>query len=153
MSTDQITLRPASSSDSDRLLEWRNEPTTRENSLDQKLIPKTEHEAWFLRSLALAPNRLIFIGESAEGPIGSIRADLLENGCYQLSWMVAPHARGRGFGKQLLRQFCRKFAKHRLTAQIKATNGASIGMVEACGFKLDSTSDGVQLWLRDASAN
>ena len=45
------SFRKAMNSDKDILLEWTNNPLTREMSLDDRIVTSKEHSIWFARSL------------------------------------------------------------------------------------------------------
>ena len=68
----------ANENDWNILLNWRNEKTTRENSLNSKIITEEEHKKWFFSSLKNS-NRIIYIVYDNEEKIGTVRIDFEEN--------------------------------------------------------------------------
>ncbi len=94
---DTIKLRPATIQDADLLLEWRNDPETRSASHKTAVVQREEHISWLLKTLD-NPSRRLLIAEENEVPVGTVRADF-SDGVYELSWTVAPDARGYGVGK------------------------------------------------------
>lgn len=142
-----MIFRKATKQDSDILFEWRNDPETKANSSNTGLIKRDEHEAWLDKTLQ-NPNRILFIVEENREAVGTMRADKLsEEDSYELSWTVAPEARGRGLGKKMLMQGVENFKGSNLKAVIKKENIASIKMAEFAGFTKESEEDGVSVWM------
>jgi RimJ/RimL family protein N-acetyltransferase len=104
MNTEQfnLTLRRAVESDSESLLEWRNDATTKAFSLTRDEVTREQHDAWFNKTLQ-DKNCLLTIGEVLGEPVGMVRINLFNNsGLGQVSINVNPDFRGRGFSRQLL---------------------------------------------------
>lgn len=134
-------MRDATIADADALLSWRNDPLTRQMSLQTDEIPRDAHMRWLERSLA-APDRILLIGEdSGTGvAVGMCRFDLDGRRRAEVSIGVAPAQRGRGMGTALLAAGIAAFQTARpdidtLTAVIRSTNAASIRLFEAAGFR------------------
>jgi RimJ/RimL family protein N-acetyltransferase len=126
-----LVLRPAVKADARLLHEWRNDPETRRNSRHSEIISWETHEAWFAESLVSA-ERAIWICEERSQPVGVVRADANPNG-WELSWTVAPEARGRGLGSQMLKQFVTTLDGS-LVAVIRAGNTPSAKIAAAAGL-------------------
>ena len=88
-----MKLRTATIQDAELLLEWRNDPQTRKSSHTTHEVQKEEHIAWLNLTLTNT-NRRLLIAEESGVPVGTIRADY-SDGMFELSWTVAPNARGR----------------------------------------------------------
>jgi RimJ/RimL family protein N-acetyltransferase len=88
-------LRPATFLDARRLLEWRNDPRTRSGSLSTETILWKDHVAWFARVM-MTPSRTVYVLEVNGVACGSGRLDDEEHNEVELSWTIAPHARGLG---------------------------------------------------------
>jgi len=127
-----MQLRKATLDDWKILLDWRNDPITRENSFEQGKISEQTHKLWFNDSL-LNPNRDIYILEDNNIPVGSIRSDITWDNQYILSWSVAPDQRGKGYGTKILEIYLQN-KKGEFVAEIKPENIMSIKMVEKNGF-------------------
>jgi hypothetical protein len=69
-----MKLRKAIFDDWKILLDWRNDPITRENSFETGEVSEQTHKLWFNDSL-LNPYREIYILEDNSTPVGSIRSD------------------------------------------------------------------------------
>lgn len=134
-----MLLRKATYDDWKILLDWRNDPLTRNNSFKQDKISEQTHKVWFTNSLSNI-DREIYILENNLIPVGSIRSDKNSANEYILSWNIAPDQRGKGYGTKILEMFLQnKIGK--FIAEIKPENIASIKMVQNNGFeKLDETT-------------
>jgi len=127
-----MRLRKATFNDWKILLDWRNDPITRENSFETEEVSEQIHKLWFNDSL-LNPNRSIYILEDNFTSVGSIRSDLHWNNQSVLSWSIAPDQRGKGYGTKILEIYLQN-KKGKFIAEIKPRNIASIKMVEKNGF-------------------
>lgn len=134
-----MLLRKATYDDWKILLDWRNDPLTRNNSFKQDKISEQTHKVWFTNSLSNI-DREIYILENNLIPVGSIRSDKNSANECILSWNIAPDQRGKGYGTKILEMFLQnKIGK--FIAEIKPENIASIKMVQNNGFeKLDETT-------------
>jgi RimJ/RimL family protein N-acetyltransferase len=128
-----MQLRKATHDDWKILLDWRNDPTTKENSFNQDKISIETHRLWFNDSL-LNPQRNIYILEDNLTPVGSIRSDNILHNQYLLSWSIAPNQRGKGYGNKILEIYLQD-KTGKFIAEIKPENIASIKMVQKNGFE------------------
>lgn len=136
-------LRPATMSDADCLLEWRNDIVTRQASLSPERVEVASHLKW-LKSTIHNEHRKLCIAELNHRAVGTIRADKDKDG-WILSWTVAPKSRGKGIAQKMLNAFIQGFDGV-LLAQIKATNIASQKVAERAGFTLIEKSEGDDLY-------
>ena len=143
-----LTLRQAVESDSESLLEWRNDATTKAFSLSSDEVTREQHEAWFNKTLQ-DTNSLLIIGEVLGGPVGMVRINILnDSGLGQVSINLNPDFRGRGLSRQLLgssllfaTQVFDNVSKYR--ADIHIENLASQKIFTAVGFvNSTNTTDG-----------
>lgn len=137
---DTLTLRPATLEDTDRLLEWRNDPDTRSASHRSVPVQRDEHLAWLAATLR-NPDRRLYVAEENGVPVGSVRADLRE-GCFELSWTMAPSARGRGVAKRVVALLASRIAEP-IRAEVKVGNLVSARIAEHAGMRLDREVAGV----------
>jgi RimJ/RimL family protein N-acetyltransferase len=128
-----MILREATFNDWKTLLDWRNDPSTRENSFTTGEISESTHKQWFTDSLS-NEKRKIYILETNLTPVGSIRSDVLDTDKYILSWSIAPNQRGKGYGTKILEIYLQG-KKGEFVAEIKSENIASIKMVMNNGFE------------------
>jgi RimJ/RimL family protein N-acetyltransferase len=127
-----MQLRKSTYNDWKILLDWRNDPITRENSFETGEVSEQTHKLWFNDSL-LNPYREIYILENNNIPIGSIRSDNVSTNQYVLSWSITSNQRGNGYGTKILELFL-KGKTGNFIAEIKPENIASIKMVQKNGF-------------------
>jgi RimJ/RimL family protein N-acetyltransferase len=135
-----MRLRLATVADSELLLQWRNDPTTRGASHNSAHIALAEHRAWLEKTLR-NPERRLYIAEEDGMPVGTARADLAD-GVWELSWTVAPTARGRGVGKRMVALLAQQI-REPIRAEVKAGNTASARIAEQAGMTFDLEADGV----------
>jgi RimJ/RimL family protein N-acetyltransferase len=135
-----MKLRPATLDDAALLLEWRNDLLTREASVNTEPVSWDSHVAWLRASLG-NPRRKLLIAE-IERPVGTVRIDYGEE--TELSWTVAPDARGRRLGKAMV---LAAVPEGQVIAHIKHDNVASQRIAEAAGFRLARGGD-LQRWVR-----
>ena len=128
-----VKLRSARMEDAELLLSWRNDPVTRSFSRNTLPMDRTEHLEWLRRTLE-DPARKLFIAEEKGVPVGTVRADF-DGRAHELSWTVAPQARGRSVGRRMVLLAARAVGGS-LRAQVKAADVASIRIAEAAGTHL-----------------
>ena len=134
--------------DADILLRWRNDPQTRKSSKNSDLIPMKQHVKWLMSSLK-DKNRKIHIAERGRVPVGTIRTDYL-NGVNELSWTIAPEARGRGIGKEMVALFVKQIDTP-IRAEIKIDNDTSKHIAEYADIDLFREENGMLYYQRPAT--
>jgi RimJ/RimL family protein N-acetyltransferase len=111
------------------------------------------HISWLNATLA-DPLRQLFIVEEDGRPIGTVRVDQEANGSAELSWTVAPEARGRGMAKRMVRLVADEVSGARgVRAEVKAGNEASIKVAEAAGMRLSRQEGEVLHFARPGSTH
>jgi RimJ/RimL family protein N-acetyltransferase len=135
----EIRLRRAEENDAHMLLQWRNDPITAANSINQSKISWEDHKAWFDKALR-DPNRIIMIGMFGEQyPFGMVRFDHLIDG-WEISIVIDPNLRTKGMGRSLLEEGIKFFTETQenttLYATIRGENVASLIIFLASGFRL-----------------
>jgi RimJ/RimL family protein N-acetyltransferase len=133
----EIRFRPASMADAELLFHWRNDATTRENSRMTGELSWGHHIGWLTSTVGGAiPTRVLCIAESGGLPAGSVRADKNECGEQELTWIVAPEARGQGLGKSMVVTFVRTILHgETVIASIKEGNTPSERIAQALGLR------------------
>ena len=137
----ELTLRPATLDDAPRLLAWRNDPATRQASHGSAEVTPEEHRAWLKRTLQ-DPDRQLWVVCQGDEAVGTVRADSDVEGTTELSWTVAPEARGRGVGKRMV-AFAASCLEGALRAEVKRSNHASAKIAEGAGLRFEREDDGV----------
>jgi len=125
-----IDLRPAGLQDAALLLLWRNDPLTRRFSINDAVVGWDEHIAWLEASLAMETRQLLVAVRGR--PVGLVRIDRDE--ATEMSWTVAPDARGQGVGRSMLAAALP--IRGRIVARIKSDNVASRRLASRVGFAL-----------------
>lgn len=142
-----LTFRLATIKDAKLLLEWRNDPETRNQSINTEEVLLERHIEWLEKSL-INPNRKLLIAMVGEEPVGTVRLDV-EGTRAELSWTVAPSARGRGLGTLMVQKAVKTFNRP-LLALIKPSNLASIKIAEKAGFRKKSENQEITEWQYDS---
>ena len=141
-------FRKANSADKDILLEWINEPLTRQMSLNDNFITQEEHNIWFANSLEKGNTELFMYEEILDNgernSVANIRVDKNKDRKY-LSWNVSGEMRNKGIGGRMLREFTLKF-KNNYFAIIKDNNNASISICSKSGFRKYYSRDEITYW-------
>ena len=137
-----IYLKPADIGDCDILFEWANDPETRRQSFNSNPIAYEDHVSWFNSKLQ-SPDSRIFILYSDDSPCGTIRLDRInDSSSFLISYNIAPQARGRGLGKEILRlAFKEVSTPSALVAFVKPENIASRHCFESLGFRRSEESE------------
>ena len=139
----EVNFRPATVSDSSTLLEWRNDPETRANSIQQGFIDPDTHRRW-LNGVLTSNDNLLLMAEVEGRLVGSLRLDKLDNeweghaGPGRLiSYVVAPEMRKRGYGRAIIQEAITSYGQsYGLLAVAKTCNSASHKIMEDCGFRI-----------------
>lgn len=126
-------IRQATLDDAPLLLEWRNDPLTREMSKDREPVEWDRHIAWLSARLA-RENPNLFIAESNGNPVGTFRVDGDE-----ISYTIAPTLRGNGVGLKMLTAAKEMFGP--LRAEIFSRNVASIKLATRAGMLVHILED------------
>lgn len=129
------------------LFEWRNDYATMINSLHQDEVEWENHIKWLTDSLH-NPHRKIYVAELDGLAVGSVRFDYF-NDHADLSWMIAPDARGKGYGSAMLRAAVQIEPDKELWAVIKMENRPSQKMAENAGFNFWKMQQNMGVWKRD----
>jgi RimJ/RimL family protein N-acetyltransferase len=148
-----ITLRKATMDDSPYLLSWRNDPATRQNSVNMDIVELSGHLGWLERSL-VNPDRELLVAEDNGIPVGTIRLDYSdENGIKEceFSWTVAPEVRGCGIGTQMAKIAIGHVQCERILARIKNFNEPSKKIAIAMGLSYLEVKDDLEHWVGNKS--
>ena len=127
-------LRKANINDAYIILEWRNDPRTRQNSFSKEIIDMETHLKWFNAKLT-DENCFIYILMDGEERVGQIRIDKA-NDVGEISYMIAPDKRNRGYGKTMLKLVDTVIDKriHALTGLVEVANEPSRKCFIANGY-------------------
>jgi len=140
-----LVLRLARQEDAGLLLQWRNDADTRHNSFHSQPIAWSDHLRWLRETLEDKETDL-YIAERNGLPVGTVKVQRTGNST-ELSWTVSPEQRGKGIGKQMVRQLARQISGT-LVARIKPANNASVAIAKYIGMRRSVSSDGMLLFIR-----
>jgi UDP-2,4-diacetamido-2,4,6-trideoxy-beta-L-altropyranose hydrolase len=143
-SDSELVLRDVTNDDWQLLLDWRNDPTSRSASRNSEAIEPTAHREWLSRCLANDCSTLL-IAELNGIPAGTVRID--SGPVSELSWTVAPEARGKGLGSRMVSQVVRT-SRVPLRAVTRSDNLASQRIARAAGFVFDHSDGDWMTFLR-----
>ncbi len=120
-----IFLREANTNDAQIILEWRNDPLTRNQSFSKEWIDMDTHLHWYHNKLS-DKNCLMFILMDGTERIGHLRIDRV-NDIGEISYMIAPAKRKMGYGKKII-ELSESIVPHdikALTGLVQNTNESS----------------------------
>jgi len=134
----QVSFRPATGDDSDRLFAWRNHPETRRHFFDSAPIDLSAHRRWFADTLA-DDSRVLLIGTVDGEEAGVLRYDLSGDEA-RISIYLDPARRGKGIGTMLLvagRDWLQSHypGTQAIVAEALSANEASIRAFLAAGYR------------------
>jgi RimJ/RimL family protein N-acetyltransferase len=129
------------------LLGWRNDELSRRFSIETAVVDEDGHMAWLRESLANPRRQLLMALEDGK-EVGTVRLDHSPDHC-TLSWTVAPEARGRGIGTEMVALVLRGCAET-VRAIIKSDNHASIRVAERAGMVLERREGNILYYVKTA---
>lgn len=134
-----VHIRFARVHDEQILLDWANDPVTRQNAFSEQKISALTHRAWFRARLRDYENCQLYIAETGDGiPVGQVRFQK-EGASWEVHYAVAPPFRGRGLGRSMLqaalRRLCSNTSVAEVVGSVKAENLASQRIFEQLDFE------------------
>ncbi|MDZ4826252.1 MAG: GNAT family N-acetyltransferase [Actinomycetota bacterium] len=145
-----IVLEPASREHCDFVLACRNDDDAVRWSTTGRVIPPTEHRAWY-RSALDDPGIRLRVASVDGTHIGTVRADV-RGGVGEVGIAVAAEHRGRGHGRAMLIALVADCAGDpqvvTLDAGVHGSNTTSLRAFEAVGFVTFGERDGFRLLRR-----
>lgn len=126
--------------DKEILLQWANDPVTRQNSFYSNAITPAEHEQWF--SDKLNDHREIMLMAVEEGrDVGHVRFSM-QGDEPEVNINIAPCERGKGYGTKVLKMAVQWLLEQKgspkVIAHIKPDNQSSIKTFQKAGFRICS---------------
>jgi len=145
----RIRMVPAGAEDCKTVWEWRNDPTTRENSFTTGKIPYKDHVKWFGNVLHSEKTKLLMLVLDGK-KIGNVRFDL-SDGMAEIHINMNPAFRGKGLGSLSISESCRyafkTFKINKIIAKIKPSNERSINAFSKAGFSTTKKNDIIEMAL------
>ena len=130
----KLSFRPVTMEDAELILIWRNDIASRNNSFSQDEICMETHINWLEKKLADVACQMFILADDGE-PVGQIRIDILGR-IGEISYLIAPGHRGKGYGTDILMQ-CEKVVDKQievLAGLVKDENKASKRCFEKAGY-------------------
>jgi RimJ/RimL family protein N-acetyltransferase len=91
------------------ILPWRNDPLTYLWARTQRPITLEEHASWFQNRSSLMDYQPIFSYFYKSSFLGLSRLDKLSEALYEVSLIINPVERGKGYGRYILSDICNYF--------------------------------------------
>ena len=132
----KLNLRPVEKKDYEKILEWRNDPDVRINSLTQHIISIDEHIEYWTEFLQNDTN-FAFIVVHGHEDVGVLKLKYINKTTYEIDIFISKSSRNKGLGSQILK-IAKEIAVQKgikqLIAKIKYDNEASKKAFEKVGF-------------------
>lgn len=142
----ELSFRLATMDDLETLYEWRNDPLTRRASLENTEVKLDSHREWLADTLRRS-DRKLYIAERDGHPVGTVRLDS-QGDSFEMSWTVAPSARGHGMGKLMVSAMINRVGGL-ITARIRTDNIPSIAIARAAGMVFQREDGELTYWKID----
>ena len=110
-----------------------SERSARHFSINKKKFSFDDHVIW-MKKIIKEKKEEIYLVKNNNAIIGVLRAKKLR-GYWYLSWVIKLNCRGRGYGKEMLKQFIRERYSKMFFAKIHKKNIFSIRMAKYSGLK------------------
>ena len=134
----KLNVRPAFIGDETTLLEWVNNPTTRENSFQQQIVSKETHHNWLLEKLSNSSCEMYILETEDEVPIGQVRFDQIGKNKWEIDFSIDWKFRGRKLAGVLLQKAISELrAIHgniEMIGRVKDSNQSSKKIFSNLGF-------------------
>jgi len=137
---DSLSKREVSISDADDLLSWRNDPSMLMFQRNKIPINRRSHIKWLSDRIELIPALPFMVYELVSlEKVGAVRLDSREDNSLELSIIVNPKFRGKGYGKLILVDFLAEVSSmgyfDEIIACIHIFNQHSLHLFQEVGFK------------------
>jgi L-amino acid N-acyltransferase YncA len=121
------------------ILPWRNDPLTYLWARTQRPITLEEHASWFQNRSSLMDYQPIFSYFYKSSFLGLSRLDKLSEALYEVSLIINPVERGKGYGRYILSDICNyfeslKYKDVKLSAIVHSENLHSQLLFKSMGF-------------------
>ena len=121
------------------ILPWRNDPLTYLWTRTQRPITLEEHASWFQNRSSLMDYQPIFSYFYKSCFLGLSRLDRLSEALYEVSLIINPVERGKGYGRYILSDICNyfeslKYKDVKLSAIVHSENLHSQLLFKSMGF-------------------
>jgi len=139
-----VALRPVEAADSERLLEWRNQPEVARWMYTDHVISPAEHARWFAAAMA-DPARKYWIIELDGEPVGLANLYDISPANRKCAWayyLASPSVRGKGVGAfvefWVIEHVFRDLGLDKLCCEVLVENEAVWKIHESFGFQREA---------------
>ena len=137
-----VYLRPITSEDTERIVNWRNQDRVRRNFIDQALFTKESHERWLRTKVASGQAvQFIICEKETDRPVGSVYFRDVDPSGRSAEYGIfigEADAAGRGIGSEtaaLAVAYARDVLKlHKLKLRVFADNVSAVKSYQNAGF-------------------
>lgn len=139
---EKIYLRPMTPEDTDRIVEWRNNPRVRKNFIYQKPFTRQGHLAWVENRVNTGEViQFIICEKETDRPVGSVYFRDINGEHHRAEYGIfigEDDAVGRGIGSETCRLACAYGFEaekwHKITLRAFSDNKAALRSYEKAGF-------------------
>lgn len=139
---EKIYLRPMTPEDTDRIVEWRNNPRVRKNFIYQKPFTRQGHLAWIENRVNTGEViQFIICEKETDRPVGSVYFRDINGEHHRAEYGIfigEDDAVGRGIGSETCRLACAYGFEvekwHKITLRAFSDNKAALRSYEKAGF-------------------
>lgn len=145
VSNSTIQIRKAQASDMMTYFQWANDPSVRQNAINQEQIKLSDHKGWFENRLSSSDTYMYILEQDGE-PVGQVRFDKKDTDAI-ISYSLDNKFRGKGLGKKTLNLGIEAFEKEdspdisRLVGWVKLSNPASNKIFHKIEFSIEEEKE------------
>ena len=142
---EQVTIRPVTEADTDRIIAWRNAPSVMAHFIYRTPLTRKAHLNWLHNRVETGEvaQFVIYDGETAVGSVYLRDIDRSNQKCEYGIFIGDEDCRGKGIGtaaaKLALAHAFEKLQMNRVYLRVFADNLASIKSCEKAGFRYEGT--------------
>ena len=135
---ERLRLREIDLSDTDAIVEWRSDPNAFRFFRNPIKITKEDHIRWFQNSYSKNNSRLDLMAFDNDGNRVGVFGLNIDNDCAEVSYIVAPNQRGKGYATEgavsVMLYAIKKYHVTRFKADIHSGNTPSIKLIDKLHF-------------------
>jgi len=129
------------------LFDWANDKTVRQNSFSKREISIIEHFIWFNEKISNNETCIYILTDLYKSYIGQIRIDKIDE-YFEIDYSISSSYRGRGLGNKILQLLQNEIGNVNFLAKVKTDNIPSKKVFINNGFKLQSDSNGLSVYIK-----
>jgi len=132
------------------VLSWRNDPKVYVWNKTNRVITLSEHLNWFNKRKTKLSSEPVFAYIDGASFVGMARLDYISEIVLEVSLIIDPKLRGKGYGKQILADICEYAVQEipswiKLIAVVHCQNLISQRLFEGFGFEVTSSESNFKL--------